>query len=106
MADRLELVGLPGIEAMRPADLSGGIRKRVGLARAIAGAPELVLYDEPTTGLDPPNTRRIDELIQSVHERLRRTALIVTHDLASAFLVSDRITRGCPASRRRRRAGV
>lgn len=91
VADRLTLVGLPGIERLRPSELSGGMRKRVGLARAIAADPEMVLYDEPTTGLDPVNTRRIDELILSVRERLGVTSLVVTHDLASAFLVSDRI---------------
>ncbi len=91
VADRLALVGLPGIEALHPGELSGGMRKRVGLARAIAADPEMVLYDEPTTGLDPVNTRRIDELILSVRERIGLTSLVVTHDLASAFLVSDRI---------------
>ena len=74
-----------------PAELSGGMRKRVALARAIAAEPEVVLYDEPTTGLDPINTRRINELIRSVQERLGITSVVVTHDLASAYIVSDRI---------------
>ncbi len=91
VVDRLELVGLPGIEHLRPSELSGGMRKRVGLARAIAANPEMILYDEPTTGLDPINTRRISELILSVRARLGVTSLVVTHDLPSAFLVSDRI---------------
>ena len=91
VAEKLELVGLPGIEAQKPADLSGGMRKRVALARALAGDPEMVLYDEPTTGLDPVNTRRISELIISVHEKLKVTQLVVTHDMPSAFMVSNRM---------------
>ena len=91
VAEKLELVGLPGIEAMRPADLSGGMRKRVGLARALATEAEVILYDEPTTGLDPTNTRRINELITEVNERLGVTSIVVTHDMASAFAVSDRM---------------
>lgn len=91
VAERLEVVGLPGIQAMKPSDLSGGMRKRVGLARAIAVDPEMILYDEPTTGLDPMNTRRISELILSIQERLRVTSLVVTHDLPSAYMVSNRL---------------
>ena len=91
VAQRLDMVGLPGIEQMKPSDLSGGMRKRVGLARAIAADPEMILYDEPTTGLDPINTRRINELILSVQERLGVTSLVVTHDLPSAFMVSNRL---------------
>jgi phospholipid/cholesterol/gamma-HCH transport system ATP-binding protein len=91
VAEQLRLVGLPGIERMRPADLSGGMKKRVALARAIAGEPELVLFDEPTTGLDPINTRRILDLIRSIQRRLHITSVIVTHDLPSAYLISDRI---------------
>ncbi len=91
VADRLAMVGLPGIEAMKPSDLSGGMRKRVGLARAIVADPEMILYDEPTTGLDPVNTRRINELILSIQRRLHVTSLVVTHDLASAFMVSNRL---------------
>ena len=91
MAERLEVVGLPGIQAMKPNDLSGGMRKRVGLARAIAADPEMILYDEPTTGLDPMNTRRINELIISIQERLHVTSLVVTHDLPSAYMVSSRL---------------
>ncbi|MDD9946259.1 MAG: ATP-binding cassette domain-containing protein [Myxococcales bacterium] len=87
----LEMVGLPGIEAKMPAELSGGMRKRVALARAIAEAPKVLLYDEPTTGLDPVNVRRISELIVALRERLGVTAVVVTHDLASAFMISDRI---------------
>jgi len=91
VAHNLELVDLKGIEAMRPADLSGGMRKRVGLARAIATEPQVILWDEPTTGLDPISTRVIDELIISMKKRLGCTSLVVTHDMDSAFRVSDRM---------------
>lgn len=91
VAEKLELVGLPGIEEMYPADLSGGMKKRVGLARAIATSPEVILYDEPTTGLDPTNTRRIDDLIIRLQEVLHVTSIVVTHDMASAFRISDRM---------------
>jgi phospholipid/cholesterol/gamma-HCH transport system ATP-binding protein len=87
----LELVGLPGIEEMRPADLSGGMRKRVGLARAVAVQPEVLLYDEPTTGLDPINTARVNHLITGLQQRLNITSIVVTHDMRSAFSISDRI---------------
>jgi phospholipid/cholesterol/gamma-HCH transport system ATP-binding protein len=87
----LSLVGLPGIEAMRPADLSGGMKKRVGLARAIAVQPEVLLYDEPTTGLDPINTARINHLIKGMAAALKVTSVVVTHDMGSAFSVSDRL---------------
>jgi phospholipid/cholesterol/gamma-HCH transport system ATP-binding protein len=87
----LEMVGLPEVGEQLPAELSGGMKKRVALARAIAGQPEVVLYDEPTTGLDPINTRRIDDLIRSIQERLGVTSVVVTHDIASAFMVSDRM---------------
>ncbi len=91
VAHKLELVGLPGVERMRIADLSGGMKKRVGLARAIASDPEVVLYDEPTTGLDPINTRRINELIIKMNETLHVTSIVVTHDLESAYMVSHRM---------------
>ena len=87
----LSLVGLPGIEAMSPADLSGGMKKRVGLARTIALRPEVLLYDEPTTGLDPINTTRINHLILSLQRALKVTSVVVTHDMASAFTVSTRL---------------
>ena len=87
----LSLVGLPGIEEMRPADLSGGMKQRVGLARAIAVQPEVLLYDEPTTGLDPINTERINHLIRGLKDRLGVTSIVVTHDMRSAFSISDRI---------------
>src|SRR5262245_38551271 len=87
----LSLVGLPGIEAMRPADLSGGMKKRVGLARAIAVQPEVLLYDEPTTGLDPINTERINHLIKGLKAALKITSMVVTHDMKSAMSISDRL---------------
>jgi phospholipid/cholesterol/gamma-HCH transport system ATP-binding protein len=87
----LGLVGLPGIEDMWPSDLSGGMRKRVGLARAIAIQPEVVLYDEPTTGLDPINTARVNHMITGLQDRLNFTSIVVTHDMKSAFAISDRM---------------
>ena len=91
VAEKLSWVDLPGTEGMMPADLSGGMRKRVGLARAIATDPEVILWDEPTTGLDPLSTRTIDELIKSMRAKLHCTSIVVTHDMQSAFTVSDRI---------------
>lgn len=88
---KLEVVGLPGIEEMMPSDLSGGMKKRVGLARAIATDPEVILYDEPTTGLDPTNTSRINELIISLQKKFQVTSIVVTHDMDSAMKVSDRL---------------
>jgi phospholipid/cholesterol/gamma-HCH transport system ATP-binding protein len=76
---------------MWPADLSGGMRKRVSLARAIAVRPEVLLYDEPTTGLDPVNTARVNQLIMGLKKALNVTSVVVTHDMKSAFTVSDRI---------------
>ena len=89
-ARHLEMVGLPGIENKFPSELSGGMRKRVGLARAICLDPEFVLYDEPTTGLDPISADKINELIISLNQRLSITSIAVTHDLYSAFKIGDR----------------
>ena len=86
----LELVGLPGIQGMRPSDLSGGMKKRVGLARTLALQPEVILYDEPTTGLDPINTARINHLIRGIQRALKLTSVVVTHDMGTANTVSDR----------------
>ncbi|MDP8224391.1 MAG: ATP-binding cassette domain-containing protein [Candidatus Lernaella stagnicola] len=87
----LDRVGLPGSAHLMPSELSGGMRKRIGLARAIALEPRVILWDEPTTGLDPSNTRRISELILKMQEDLSVTSLVVTHDMSSAMLVADRI---------------
>jgi phospholipid/cholesterol/gamma-HCH transport system ATP-binding protein len=87
----LGLVDLPGIQQMRPSDLSGGMRKRVALARAIAVRPEVVLYDEPTTGLDPINTARVNHLIMGLQRKLNITSIVVTHDMKSAFGISDSV---------------
>lgn len=87
----LALVGLPGIELMNPSDLSGGMRKRAGLARTIALKPEVLLYDEPTTGLDPINTTRINNLVMSLQRTLGNTSIVVTHDMGTAFTVSSRL---------------
>jgi phospholipid/cholesterol/gamma-HCH transport system ATP-binding protein len=89
--ERLEWVGLSKVEDMKPASLSGGMRKRVGLARAIAMDPQYVLYDEPTTGLDPIMADVIDRLIRSMQHRIGVTSIVVTHDLQSAFKVADRM---------------
>jgi phospholipid/cholesterol/gamma-HCH transport system ATP-binding protein len=84
-------VDMSGTEAMMPADLSGGMRKRVATARAISGAPGIILYDEPTTGLDPINVRRLIELIAKLRRNLGVTSVVVTHDLEAAYMVSDRL---------------
>jgi len=91
VGEKLGMVGLEGIEEKMPAELSGGMKKRVGLARAIAIDPEIILYDEPTTGLDPANTRRINQLIVELQRILKVTSIVVTHDLASAYEVTDRL---------------
>jgi len=87
----LELVDLGGFGDRKPSELSGGQRKRVGLARAIATEPKYLLYDEPTTGLDPVTSAVIDELIMRMKEELGATGLVITHDMKSAFRISDRI---------------
>lgn len=89
--DKLALVGLSGVENQKPAELSGGMRKRVALARALVAEPEVMLYDEPTTGLDPIMADVINELILDLRKRLGNTAVVVTHDMASAFKIADRI---------------
>ena len=91
VAECLAAVGLSGIERQMPAELSGGMRKRVGVARAIALEPMAILYDEPTAGLDPANAKRIGELIVSLRERLQVTSVVVTHDLELCFAISDRV---------------
>lgn len=87
----LDLVGLPGTQDLYPAELSGGMKKRAGLARAIAVNPEIVLYDEPTAGLDPIMSRNISRLIKKTQEQLHVTSVLVTHDMQSAFYAADRV---------------
>jgi len=87
----LSLVGLEGVEEFKPAELSGGMRKRVGLARAICVKPEIVLYDEPTTGVDPIMGDAINNLIRSLHDKLKVTSIAVTHDMTSAYKIADKI---------------
>jgi len=89
--EKLRLVGMAGVENLKPAELSGGMKKRVGLARAIAMDPDIVLYDEPTTGLDPIMADVINELVISLRNTLKITSIAVTHDIVSAYKIADRI---------------
>jgi phospholipid/cholesterol/gamma-HCH transport system ATP-binding protein len=92
VAEKLELVELPGTEELKPAELSGGMRKRVGLARALAINPDVVLYDEPTTGLDPITAEEINILIKNLSDKLEITSIVVTHDMKSAFTIASRMS--------------
>ena len=87
--ESLAMVGLKGIEDLMPAELSGGMKKRVALARAVCIRPEIILYDEPTTGVDPITADTINELIKRLHDKLRVTSIVVTHDMRSAYKVAD-----------------
>lgn len=89
--EKLSLVGLEGTDDMMPEDLSGGMRKRVALARAIVMEPQIILYDEPTTGLDPITADAINHLIRDMQKKLGVTSVVVTHDMKSAYFVGDRI---------------
>lgn len=91
VADKLALVGLPNEAETMPNDLSGGMKKRVSLARAIAFEPSIVFYDEPDSGLDPVMTEKIDELIKEMQQKLKVTSIVVTHDMETACFVADRI---------------
>jgi phospholipid/cholesterol/gamma-HCH transport system ATP-binding protein len=91
VGEALELVDLPGVESKFPAELSGGMRKRVGIARAIARQPKYMLYDEPTTGLDPVTSAIIDQLMIRMREKLGVTSIVITHDMRSAYTVGSRI---------------
>lgn len=92
VSEKLELVGLPGTQNLKPAELSGGMKKRVGLARALITNPEYVLYDEPTTGLDPVMSDAIDDLIKELNEKLNVTSIIVTHDMFSVKNTAEKIS--------------
>jgi phospholipid/cholesterol/gamma-HCH transport system ATP-binding protein len=89
--ESLCLVGLSGIENLMPSELSGGMKKRVALARAICTKPEIIFYDEPTTGVDPITADSINELIRSLHDKLKVTSIVVTHDMRSAYKIADKI---------------
>lgn len=89
--DKLTLVGLPGIQNLKPAELSGGMKKRVGLARALITNPDYILYDEPTTGLDPIMSDSIDNLMKELSEKLKVTSIVVTHDMYSVKNVADKV---------------
>ncbi|OIO38479.1 MAG: ABC transporter ATP-binding protein [Candidatus Omnitrophica bacterium CG1_02_46_14] len=89
--ESLELVGLDGIEDLKPSELSGGMKKRVALARAICMRPEILLYDEPTTGLDPIMADAINDLIIAMNEKLKVTSIVVTHDMTSCYKIASRI---------------
>jgi phospholipid/cholesterol/gamma-HCH transport system ATP-binding protein len=89
--EMLEIVGLPGIEKLKPSELSGGMKKRVGLARALITNPSYILYDEPTTGLDPVMSESIDDLIKELADRLKVTSILVTHDMFSVNKVAHKV---------------
>jgi phospholipid/cholesterol/gamma-HCH transport system ATP-binding protein len=89
--DKLAALGLQGSNKKFPGELSGGMRKRVGLARALVLEPEIVLYDEPTTGLDPLATENVDRMIMDVMDRFKVTSIVISHDMASVFRIADRI---------------
>ena len=91
VADRLGALGLAGTQKKYPGELSGGMRKRVGLARALVLEPEILMYDEPTTGLDPLATRNVDEMILETCARYKVTSVVISHDMASVFRIADRI---------------
>jgi phospholipid/cholesterol/gamma-HCH transport system ATP-binding protein len=90
--DKLQALGLFNVEKKYPAELSGGMRKRVGLARAIVLEPEILYYDEPTTGLDPIATKNVDEMIADISEKLGVTSLVISHDMASTFRIGHRVS--------------
>jgi len=106
VSEKLEVVGLEGVEPKYPSELSGGMRKRVGLARALVLEPTCVLYDEPTTGLDPITTENVDQMIMDASARLKVTSVVISHDVGSAIKVADDIAvihqgvivEDCPAS--------
>jgi phospholipid/cholesterol/gamma-HCH transport system ATP-binding protein len=91
LLERLDLAKTAGIEQKFPAELSGGMRKRVGLARALIDRPEILLYDEPTTGLDPIATKNVDEMIRRTADEFGVTSVVISHDMASTFRIADRV---------------
>ncbi len=91
VSEKLHLVGLKGVENRFPAELSGGMRKRVGLARAIVLGPQIILYDEPTTGLDPITAHNVDMMIMQAQEKLGVTSVVISHDIASSFRVGQHV---------------
>jgi phospholipid/cholesterol/gamma-HCH transport system ATP-binding protein len=92
LLEKLDLANVAGIEQKFPAELSGGQRKRVGLARALIDRPQILLYDEPTTGLDPIATKNVDEMIRRTAEEFKVTSVVISHDMASTFRIGDRIS--------------
>jgi len=92
VSEKLELVGLPGLQKKKPAELSGGMKKRVGLARALVTNPQYILYDEPTTGLDPIMSDSIDELMVDLNKKIKVTSIVVTHDMFSVKNVADKVS--------------
>ncbi|MCA1753587.1 MAG: ATP-binding cassette domain-containing protein [Spirochaeta sp.] len=91
VSEMLDWIGLPGIENKRPAELSGGMRKRVGVARALVTKPDVLLFDEPTTGLDPVLGETINDLVVRVNKELELTCVVITHDIQASFRISDKI---------------
>lgn len=91
VSEKLELVGLAGTERLMPSELSGGMQKRIGFARAIATNPEIILYDEPTTGLDPVTATAIENLMLDLHKKLSVTSIVVTHIMSTVYHIADRI---------------
>ena len=91
VAEKLEVLGLPGIEKKMPSELSGGMRKRVGLARALMLEPQILMYDEPTSGLDPLTSRLVDGLIQETRDRFGVTSIVISHDMSGALKIADHI---------------
>ena len=91
VSEKLEMVGMSGVQNLKPAELSGGMKKRVGLARALITDPDYIFYDEPTTGLDPIMSDSIDDLIKDLTQKLNSTSIVVTHDMYSVKNVADRV---------------
>ncbi|MGB9600840.1 MAG: ABC transporter ATP-binding protein, partial [Myxococcota bacterium] len=89
--EKLNILGLYNVEDKYPAELSGGMKKRVGLARAVILNPEIILYDEPTTGLDPITTMTVNEMILDAREKFNVTSIVISHDIGSAFMIADKI---------------